>query len=133
MKNLTIELHPRQQSKELWMDIAVSNQGEAPVLLEKSDSIMPLLFEEAFEIQKTSDGSPISYTGPMAKRKALTINDFSPLNPGETLRKAIRLDNVYAFDDEASTYQARWYLLLWDHEKNGVGTLTSEWSAFSWH
>lgn len=127
MKDLAFELHERKQNDELWIDVTVSNQGEVSILIEKSDRTIPLLSEEAFEVRKARDDAPVSYIGPMAKRKVQTVADFEPLKPGGAVRKSIRLDNTYAFDDGSSTYRIRWYLLVWDHEENGAGTVASQW------
>lgn len=132
MTNLEIELHTRRQEKELWVDIRISNQRDTPVWIRKSDEIISQLFEETFEIRESGDGSLIPYTGPLVKRRAYTLADFEPLNPGEFIKKTIRIDNAYALSEAKTSYRIRGHLLLWEREKSATGAVTTKWQAFTW-
>jgi len=132
MTNLEIELHTRKQEKELWVDIRISNQRETLVLIRKSDERISQLFEETFEIRESGNGSLIPYTGPLVKRRAYTLADFEPLNPGEFIKKTIRIDNAYALSEAKTSYRIRGHLLLWEREKSAAGAVTTKWHAFTW-
>lgn len=132
MTNPEIELHTRKQQNELWIDISIFNQRGAPVLIEKSDGRISQLFEEAFEVHETRNDSLVPYIGAVTKKKAYTLADFERLNPGGNMKKTIRIDNAYALSVDTTSYRIRWRLLVWEHEENAVGTVTTEWQSFSW-
>jgi hypothetical protein len=56
----------------------------------------------------------VPYLGPTAKHRAFTKADFFPLEPGETSRREILIQDRYDFPEGQKAYRANFSYLYWN-------------------
>lgn len=97
---------------EIRVTLTFSNHSSRIVWLEKlDDGQMPMRSE--FEI-RSEDGRMVPYLGPTAKHRAFAKGDFFPLEPGQTSKREIRIQDRYDFPEGQKAYRASFSYLYWN-------------------
>jgi hypothetical protein len=101
--------------RRVWLEKV--EEGEAPMRPE-------------FEIR--TDGRQVSYVGPMAKRQPYTRADFFPLEPGQSHRREVRIDDRYDFPEGEHAYRATHTYLMWNDRTRQAVHRTLKPAAFTY-
>jgi len=106
----TMEMAP--SGTEIRVTLRFTNHSQRVVWLEKfEDGQMPMRSE--FEI-RSEDGRMVPYLGPTERRRALAKGDFFPLEPGQTSRREIRIEDRYEFPEGQRTYWVTFSYPTWN-------------------
>jgi hypothetical protein len=97
---------------EIRVTVTFSNPTPRIVWLEKfEDGQMPQRSE--FEI-RGEDGRMVPYVGPTARHRPFTRGAFFPLEPGQTWKREIRIQDRYDFPEGQKTYRATFSYPCWN-------------------
>jgi hypothetical protein len=105
---------------EIRATLTFINHSQKVVWLEKTEGEQAHERSE-FEI-RSSDGRQVPYAGPTAKPKAHAKDDFFALEPGQTSRRELRIDDRYRFPDGEREYRATFSYLFWNPKTRQVAS-----------
>ncbi len=97
--------------KEIKVHLIFHNHTRNVVWLEKIEEGQAPARAE-FEIR--TDGRLVPYQHPTPKRPPFTRNDFFKLEPGQTCRREIAIDDLYNFPEGDHAYVATHGFLTWN-------------------
>jgi hypothetical protein len=107
--------------------VTISNASDRPVLIERIPAGKGSLRQECEILQ---GGVPISYVGPMAKRRPYEKADFVELQSGHAKTRTIKMGELYAFPAGRHEYWVKCFVLIFDEVSGETKTIAAEPTVF---
>jgi len=105
MHPVSEKVQVESRSGKVLVRVTIENNSDRTVYVPRSVASDKELFGAWFDVRHSSNGDPVDYIGPSARRAPLGMDDYLPVKPHARHHNTIDITDAYAFMSGRRTYQ----------------------------